>query len=108
MIRLSDILKEATGTSFLNDKVSVSFPTVIAKDIKVAFSGIDFYVFKFNSKYFPPKETQKKYQQSGEIDVHILLSKSDYDTVLKKISPKYAKDLKFKLQLQTTLQLVLV
>jgi hypothetical protein len=102
MIKLKKLLKEATTKAFLQDKVSIRFPSVIAKDIKNAFSGIDFYIFKFNSEYFPPKETQKRYDRSGFISVHILLSKSDYNKALERVSPKYAKDLNNKLNLKTT------
>ena len=69
MIRLIDLLKEITSESFLQDKVALYFPTVIAKDIKKAFSGIDVYVLAYYENNFPGGETQKKYIEIGRAHV---------------------------------------
>lgn len=104
MIKLQDILKEITSTSFLEDKISLQFPTVIAKDIKKAFSGVDFYVLAFYEKNFPGGETQKKYinsfQGGGDYNVPVLISKVDYEAVVKRMNPKFASNIKTRLQAQ--------
>lgn len=104
MIKLKDILKEITSTSFLEDKILLRFPTVIAKDIKKAFSGVDFYVLAFYEKNFPGEETQKKYingfQGGGDYNTPVLVSKGDYEAVVKRMNPKFASNIKTRLQAQ--------
>jgi|TARA_B110000503_G_C7137658_1_gene409518 hypothetical protein len=102
--QVRDILKEITSTSFLEDKILLRFPTVIAKDIKKAFSGVDFYVLAFYEKNFPGGETQKKYinsfQGGGDYDAPVLISKVDYEAVVQRMNPKFASNIKSKLQAQ--------
>ena len=104
MIKLKDILEEITSTSFLEDKILLRFPSVIAKDIKKAFSGVDFYVLAFYEKNFPGGETQKKYinsfQGGGDYDAPVLISKADFETVVQRMNPKFASNIKTKLQAQ--------
>lgn len=104
MIKLKDLLKEITSTSFLEDKILLRFPTVIAKDIKKAFSGVDFYVLAFYEKNFPGKETQKKYISSfmggGDYAAPVLISKADYEAVVQRMNPKFASNIKTRLQAQ--------
>lgn len=104
MIRLRDILKEITSTSFLEDKILLRFPTVIAKDIKKAFSGVDFYVLAFYNKNFPGEKTQKKYinsfQGGGDYNAPVLISKTDYEAVVRRMNPKFASTIKTRLQAQ--------
>jgi hypothetical protein len=104
MIRLTDLLKEITSTSFLEDKILLRFPTVIAKDIKKAFSGVDFYVLAFYEKNFPGGETQKKYINSfmdgGDYNAPVLISKADFEAVVQRMNPKFASNIKTRLQAQ--------
>jgi hypothetical protein len=104
MIRLGDLLKEVTSQSFLTDKIALQFPTVIAKDIKKAFSGVDFYVLAFYEKNFPGGETQKKYIGSfmggGDYNAPVLISKADFEAVVQRMNPKFASNIKTKLQAQ--------
>jgi hypothetical protein len=104
MIRLKDLLKEITSTSFLEDKILLQFPTVIAKDIKKAFSGVDFYILAFYEKNFPGGETQKKYinsfQGGGDYNAPVLISKADYEAVVQRMNPKFASNIKTRLQAQ--------
>jgi hypothetical protein len=104
MIRLKDLLKEVTSTSFLEDKILLRFPSVTAKDIKKAFSGVDFYILAFYEKNFPGGETQKKYinsfQGGGDYNAPVLVSKADYEAVVQRMNPKFASNIKTKLQAQ--------
>jgi len=104
MIRLKDLLKEVTSHTFLEDKILLRFPTVIAKDIKKAFSGVDFYVLAFYEKNFPGGETQKKYIDSfmggGDYNAPVLISKADFEAVIQRMNPKFASNIKTKLQAQ--------
>lgn len=104
MILLGDLLKEVTSQSFLVDKIALQFPTVIAKDIKKAFSGVDFYVLAFYEKNFPGGETQKKYingfMGGGDYNTPVLVSKADFEAVVQRMNPKFASNIKTKLQAQ--------
>ncbi len=104
MIRLKDLLKEITSQTFLSDKVSLRFPSVIAKDIKKAFSGVDFYVLAYYEKNFPGEETQKKYIDTfmggGDYNIPVLISKADFEAVVQRMNPKFASNIKTKLQAQ--------
>jgi hypothetical protein len=104
MIKLISLLKEITSPSFLEDKILLRFPTVIAKDIKKAFSGVDFYVLAFYEKNFPGGETQKKYiksfQGGGDYNVIVLITKADFEAVVRRMNPKFASNIKARLQAQ--------
>lgn len=104
MIRLKDLLKEITSQTFLSDKVSLRFPSVIAKDIKKAFSGVEFYVLAFYEKNFPGGETQKKYINSliggGDYNLSVLITKADFEAVVRRMNPKFANNIKDRLQAQ--------
>jgi hypothetical protein len=104
MIRLVDLLKEVTSQTFLADKILLHFPTVIAKDIKKAFSGVEFYVLAFYEKNFPGGETQKKYINSliggGDYNLSVLITKADFEAVVRRMNPKFANNIKDRLQAQ--------
>ena len=80
------------------------FPTVIAKDIKKAFGEVDFYVLAYYEKNFPGKETQKKYFDGfwygGDYNTPVLISKADFEAVVQRMNPKFASNIKTRLQAQ--------
>jgi len=95
MIRLTDLLKENINENWLNQHVAIYFPSVVAKDIKNAFDGINFYVFVSSSNNFSDNNDQPSYKMIGLKSIRVyLVSKSDYESALSKLNSKYQTRLK--------------
>jgi CRISPR/Cas system-associated protein endoribonuclease Cas2 len=99
MIRLVDLLKEITNDSFFNDKLALSFPTIISKDIKQALQGIELWQFAWKEANFDSRsDTFKRYDDSfkgGDANNVIAIKKSDFDRAISAIKNSKMRD-KFK------------
>jgi len=96
MVQLMDLLKEVTDDAFFNDKVALSFPTVIAKDIKQALQGVELWNFAWKEANFDSRsDTFKKYNDSmdgGNANDVIAIKKSDFDSAALAIKNSKMRD----------------
>lgn len=96
MIRLIDLLNEVTNDNFFNDKVALSFPTVVSKDIKQALQGIDLWQFAWKEANFDSRsDTFKKYDstiKSGDANDIIAIKKVDFERALSSIKNSKMQD----------------
>lgn len=96
MIRLIDLLKEVTNDNFFNDKVALSFPTVISKDIKQALQGVDLWQFAWKEANFDSRSaTFKKYNNTmsgGDSNDIIAIKKADFEQTISTIKNSKMRD----------------
>lgn len=99
MIRLKDLLKEVTNDNFFNDKVALSFPAVVSKDIKQALQGIELWQFAWKEANFDSRSaTFKKYDDTmkgGDANDIIAITKVDFEKTISAIKNSKMRD-KFK------------
>ena len=96
MVRLIDLLKEVTNDNFFNDKVALSFPTVISKDIKQALQGVDLWQFAWKEANFDSRSaTFKKYNNTmsgGDSNDIIAIKKADFEQTISTIKNSKMRD----------------
>ena len=96
MIRLKDLLNEVTNDNFFNDKIALSFPSVISKDIKQALQGIDLWQFAWKEANFDSRSaTFKKYNNTmsgGDSNDIIAIKKADFEQTISTIKNSKMRD----------------
>ena len=96
MIRLKDLLNEVTNDNFFNDKIALSFPSVISKDIKQALQGVDLWQFVWKEANFDSRSaTFKKYNNTmsgGDSNDIIAIKKADFEQTISTIKNSKMRD----------------
>lgn len=96
MILLTDLLKEITSDDFFDDKVALSFPSVVNKDIKQALQGIDLWQFAWKEANFDSRsDTFKKYNDAvsgGDANDIIAIKKVDLEQATSAIKNSKMRD----------------
>lgn len=96
MIRLTNLIKEIGIDGFFNDKIALSFPSVIAKDIKKSLQNINLWQFAWKEANFDDRSsTYKKYNTGsggGDANDIIAIKNIDFEQAVSAIKNSKMQD----------------